>query len=89
MDSFLNLFCRRCFRYDCQLHGIPADPCYRNKGKNAEQFSEERPACGPDCHKNQGLASQAEESGESSQKRRKIEGEQKGTDLLAPLISPP
>lgn len=48
MHSFHTLFCRRCYKYDCFLHGIKAGP-FKNKRKNLYDVHDTSP-CGDDCY---------------------------------------
>lgn len=51
MDSFDNLFCRRCLVFDCRLHGcsqIVIQPS--EKQSPLSNFDGSTAPCGPDCH---------------------------------------
>ncbi|XP_057782219.1 LOW QUALITY PROTEIN: histone-lysine N-methyltransferase EZA1 [Salvia miltiorrhiza] len=51
LDSFDNLFCRRCLVFDCRLHGCSQAPTYPNE-KQILQFDteEDRKPCGDQCY---------------------------------------
>lgn len=52
LDSFDNLFCRRCFVFDCRLHGCSQDlvfPVEKQLPWNSPD--EENSPCGPYCYK--------------------------------------
>ncbi|KAG6432706.1 hypothetical protein SASPL_104291 [Salvia splendens] len=51
LDSFDNLFCRRCLVFDCRLHGCSQAATYPNE-KQIVQFDmeEDRKPCGDQCY---------------------------------------
>ncbi|XP_051140320.1 histone-lysine N-methyltransferase CLF-like isoform X2 [Andrographis paniculata] len=52
LDSFDNLFCRRCLVFDCRLHGCSQDLIFPAE-KQLEWSSPdaEKEPCGPNCHR--------------------------------------
>ncbi|XP_074264675.1 histone-lysine N-methyltransferase CLF [Silene latifolia] len=52
LDSFDNLFCRRCYVFDCRLHGCSQDLIFPTEKQNpwiAPEVSNK--PCGPDCYR--------------------------------------
>ncbi|KAJ9562312.1 hypothetical protein OSB04_007472 [Centaurea solstitialis] len=51
LDSFDNLFCRRCLVFDCKLHGCSQDLIFpAEKHSTWNRMDEEKPPCGPHCY---------------------------------------
>ncbi|KAL3646302.1 hypothetical protein CASFOL_011482 [Castilleja foliolosa] len=51
LDSFDNLFCRRCLVFDCRLHGCSQDlnfPVEKHVARSCQDVEKE--PCGPNCH---------------------------------------
>ncbi|GAA0176369.1 histone modifying enzyme [Lithospermum erythrorhizon] len=52
LDSFDNLFCRRCYVFDCKLHGCSQDLVFPVEKPLPCRFpDEEKGACGNNCYK--------------------------------------
>ncbi|XP_042497884.1 histone-lysine N-methyltransferase CLF-like isoform X2 [Macadamia integrifolia] len=52
LDSFDNLFCRRCLVFDCRLHGCSQDLVFPAEKKPAWSYSdEEKVPCGINCYR--------------------------------------
>ncbi|KAL1558350.1 [histone H3]-lysine(4) N-trimethyltransferase [Salvia divinorum] len=51
LDSFDNLFCRRCLVFDCRLHGCSQAPtCHNEKQIGQFDTEEDRKPCGDQCY---------------------------------------
>ncbi|KAI3669805.1 hypothetical protein L6452_41224 [Arctium lappa] len=51
LDSFDNLFCRRCLVFDCKLHGCSQDLIFpAEKHCTGNRMDEEKLPCGPHCY---------------------------------------
>ncbi|KAL7607337.1 hypothetical protein Lser_V15G20112 [Lactuca serriola] len=50
LDSFDNLFCRRCLIFDCKLHGCSQDLIFPVE-KHCARVEEEKVPCGPHCYR--------------------------------------
>ncbi|KAF2283740.1 hypothetical protein GH714_014701 [Hevea brasiliensis] len=51
LDSFDNLFCRRCLVFDCRLHGCSQDLVFPAEKHHWSRPDEENEPCGPHCYK--------------------------------------
>nr|XP_043617149.1 histone-lysine N-methyltransferase CLF isoform X2 [Erigeron canadensis] len=52
LDSFDNLFCRRCLVFDCKLHGCSQDLIFpAEKNCTLRSIEEEKGPCGPHCYR--------------------------------------
>ncbi|XP_020537308.1 histone-lysine N-methyltransferase CLF isoform X2 [Jatropha curcas] len=52
LDSFDNLFCRRCLVFDCRLHGCSQDLVFPAEKQHPwNHLDEENVPCGPHCYK--------------------------------------
>ncbi|GLU20041.1 hypothetical protein SLE2022_362580 [Rubroshorea leprosula] len=52
LDSFDNLFCRRCLVFDCRLHGCSQDLIFpAEKQTPWNHLDEENVPCGPNCYR--------------------------------------
>ncbi|KAI3785086.1 hypothetical protein L1987_44198 [Smallanthus sonchifolius] len=52
LDSFDNLFCRRCLVFDCKLHGCSQDLIFpAEKQCTLNRMDEEKVPCGPHCYR--------------------------------------
>ncbi|XP_071710016.1 histone-lysine N-methyltransferase CLF isoform X2 [Rutidosis leptorrhynchoides] len=52
LDSFDNLFCRRCLVFDCKLHGCSQDLIFpAEKHSTLNRIDEEKVPCGPNCYR--------------------------------------
>ncbi|GJT36880.1 SET domain-containing protein [Tanacetum coccineum] len=52
LDSFDNLFCRRCLVFDCKLHGCSQDLIFpAEKHCTLKGMDEEKGPCGPHCYR--------------------------------------
>ncbi|KAK9067044.1 hypothetical protein SSX86_014368 [Deinandra increscens subsp. villosa] len=52
LDSFDNLFCRRCLVFDCKLHGCSQDLIFpAEKQCTLNRMDEEKGPCGPHCYR--------------------------------------
>ncbi|KAI3500425.1 hypothetical protein L1887_36246 [Cichorium endivia] len=52
LDSFDNLFCRRCLVFDCKLHGCSQDLIFpAEKHCTSNRVEEEKVPCGPYCYR--------------------------------------
>ncbi|CAH1434856.1 unnamed protein product [Lactuca virosa] len=52
LDSFDNLFCRRCLIFDCKLHGCSQDLIFpAEKHCTSNRVEEEKVPCGPHCYR--------------------------------------
>lgn len=52
LDSFDNLFCRRCYVFDCRLHGCSQDLVFPAEKQHPWSPPEEtNVSCGPDCYR--------------------------------------
>lgn len=52
LDSFDNLFCRRCLVFDCKLHGCSQDLIFpAEKNCTLNRMDEEKVPCGPNCYR--------------------------------------
>lgn len=52
LDSFDNLFCRRCLVFDCKLHGCSQDLIFpAEKLSTLNRMDEEKVPCGPHCYR--------------------------------------
>ncbi|XP_076883194.1 histone-lysine N-methyltransferase CLF-like [Bidens hawaiensis] len=52
LDSFDNLFCRRCLVFDCKLHGCSQDLIFpAEKQCTLNRIDEEKVPCGPHCYR--------------------------------------
>ncbi|XP_073060497.1 histone-lysine N-methyltransferase CLF isoform X1 [Primulina eburnea] len=51
LDSFDNLFCRRCLVFDCKLHGCSQDLIFPAEKQLSCYPDAEKEPCGPHCHR--------------------------------------
>ncbi|KAI3452003.1 hypothetical protein Pfo_008668 [Paulownia fortunei] len=52
LDSFDNLFCRRCLVFDCRLHGCSQDLAFPAEKQLSWSCQDvEKEPCGPNCHR--------------------------------------
>lgn len=52
LDSFDNLFCRRCYVFDCRLHGCSQDLIFPTEKQHAwSSLEEANVPCGPHCYR--------------------------------------
>ncbi|CAN1157847.1 Histone-lysine N-methyltransferase EZA1 [Linum perenne] len=49
MDSYDNLFCRRCLVFDCRLHGCSQTLIYPNEQSDWSECEDDRKPCGDQC----------------------------------------
>ncbi|KAK3003542.1 hypothetical protein RJ639_019551 [Escallonia herrerae] len=50
LDSFDNLFCRRCLVFDCRLHGCSQDLIFPAEKQLPWSWPDEENVCGPHCY---------------------------------------
>ncbi|KAL9378322.1 hypothetical protein Peur_029657 [Populus x canadensis] len=51
LDSFDNLFCRRCLVFDCRLHGCSQDLIFPAEKQSPWSYPDDNITCGPQCYK--------------------------------------
>ncbi|CAK7337703.1 unnamed protein product [Dovyalis caffra] len=51
LDSFDNLFCRRCLVFDCRLHGCSQDLIFPAEKQSPWSYPDDNIPCGPHCYK--------------------------------------
>ncbi|KAK2967600.1 hypothetical protein RJ640_030471 [Escallonia rubra] len=51
LDSFDNLFCRRCLVFDCRLHGCSQDLIFPAEKQLPWSWPDEENVCGPHCYR--------------------------------------
>ncbi|KAL7151076.1 hypothetical protein ABFS83_04G006900 [Erythranthe nasuta] len=89
LDSFDNLFCRRCLVFDCRLHGCSQNLTYPNEKQTYHPFEseEDRVPCGDQCYLQlNGLKDLAKNSVEDSVHTHKA-SEEEGRNLSSPYAT--
>ncbi|KAJ6678398.1 HISTONE-LYSINE N-METHYLTRANSFERASE E(Z) [Salix viminalis] len=51
LDSFDNLFCRRCLVFDCRLHGCSQELIFPAEKQSPWSYPDDNITCGPHCYK--------------------------------------